>query len=225
MPNPNNNRNNKQSPQGGPPKRNNAALISVALWTLAISLIVQYAVGQRQQSSSVEVEYGVFRQMIVEGKVSEVEMSSDKYVIYTKVDAQGNYAEPGKDPVGELTDPALELEEAQAALDALVAATPPPITDEAAKQELSSKQEAAALKVQELKSKHAAAPTYFCAPLNDDGLIELLEEYGIRRYGSHYQAPLSPIIDMLITIVLPTLLMVGLFALLMRGMASRMGAA
>ena len=89
MPNPNNNR---QTPPGGQPKRNNMALVSVALWTLAITIIFQQFMGRQQDSRSTEIEYGVFRQMITEEKVASVSMTSDKYVIRTKRDAEGNYA-------------------------------------------------------------------------------------------------------------------------------------
>ena len=216
MPNPNNNR---QTPPGGPPKRNNMALVSVALWTLAITIIFQQFMGRQQDSRSTEIEYGVFRQMITEEKVASVSMTSDKYVIRTKRDAEGNYAGPDTEVTGVLTDPAAELEEARAALKELSTASPPPITDEAGKKQYDDDLRAAQERVVQLEADWESAPTYYCAPISDDSLILLLDEKGVVHYG--YE-PTSFWVSLLLT-ALPTILMVGLFALLMRGMASRMG--
>ena len=65
--------------------------------------------------------------------------------------------------------------------------------------------------------------TYICAPLNDAGLIELLEEHDVHQYGPEYVEPLSPIVSFLAAYILPTLLMVGLMMLLFRSMSSKMG--
>ena len=76
--------------------------------------------------------------------------------------------------------------------------------------------------------KRQTQKTYYCAPpttanVRDDGLIPLLEEYGVVQYGSPYEEPLSPIVSLLISYVLPMVLMVVLFSFLFRNMAGKMG--
>ena len=50
--------------------------------------------GRQQDSRSTEIEYGVFRQMVADGKISRVTMTSDKYLIYPKVDKDGAWKSP-----------------------------------------------------------------------------------------------------------------------------------
>ena len=88
MPDPNKNQNDP-SQKGGPNKKNAAVLLSAVLWALIITLLINYATSMRQQANTTEIEYGVFRQMVMDGKVSRVVMASDKYVIYPKVSENG----------------------------------------------------------------------------------------------------------------------------------------
>ena len=81
------------------------ALLSIVMWALVITLFLNYATSMARQANSYEVTYGQFRQMVMDGKVASVVMSSDKFVIYPKIDSEGNYASPDKTPVGELTIP------------------------------------------------------------------------------------------------------------------------
>ncbi len=210
-------------------------LMSIVLWALAITVLVNYFTDKVQESNSVKIDYGQFRQMVMEDRVAQVVMSSDKFVIYPKVDAQGNYATLDNEPVGgEWLDPMEEaqadLEEARKALSQAAAESLPPLADEAARQAYAQRQaefqalyEAATGRYEEVKGRQAQAAIYYCAPWTDAGLIDLLEEHHVERYGPEYTEPLSPIVSFLVSFILPTVLMVGLFYLLMRSMSSKMG--
>ncbi|MFR1050735.1 MAG: ATP-dependent zinc metalloprotease FtsH [Oscillospiraceae bacterium] len=199
MPNQNN-----SDHSGGPKKnpKNTMALLSIVLWALVITVFFNYATSMAKQANTQEISYGEFRQMVADDKVSQVVMSSDKYVIYPKTDSKGNVAAPDKDPVGGWLDPP----------DASVPSTLPPIDQ--AKDFLGG------------GKKQDAQLTYYCAVPNtvlDDGLITLLEEHGVTNYGPKYEEPLSPIVSFLAAYLLPTVLMVGLMYLLFRSMSNKMG--
>lgn len=194
------NQNNSNRP--GDPKKNpkNAmALLSIVLWALVITVFFNYATSMAKHSNTQEISYGQFRQMVVDDKISQVVMTSDKYVIYPKVDSTGSVASPDKDPVGGWADDS-------------VSTTLPPI--EQAKGFLSG------------SGTESTQLTYYCAipsTLLDNGLIDLLEAHGITNYGPKYEEPLSPVVSFLAAYILPTVLMVGLMYLLFRSMSGKMG--
>lgn len=103
MPDQNNNRRPDQS--GGPKRKNTMMLLSLVLWALAITVFVNYASSMYRQTNSVEIDYGTFRQMVVDDKVARVVMASDKFVIYPKIDEKGVYAAPDVAPSGALSVP------------------------------------------------------------------------------------------------------------------------
>ena len=103
MPDQNNNRRPDQS--GGPKRKNTMMLLSLVLWALAITVFVNYASSMYRQTNSVEIDYGTFRQMVVDDKVARVVMASDKFVIYPKIDEKGVYAAPDVAPSGPLSVP------------------------------------------------------------------------------------------------------------------------
>jgi len=225
---------------GGPNKKKNSRMMlaSILLWATIIVLFANYALDDYRQGNSVEIEYGVFREMIAEGKVSQVVMSSDKYVVYPMIDsATGEPAAPGVEPQGELVDPLIDLQAAEEALKAaeeelqrLTAATLPPIEDTAALDALDAQREAA-LKAQtdaqkaydDLRAQRAESQTYFCAPVNDSTLIPLLEENGIEHYGPVYEKPQSLLVSLLLAYVLPIVLMGGIMYFFLRSMSGKMG--
>ncbi len=177
------------SGRGGGPggKRNAAAIASIILWALVITVLVNYATSMARSANTEEITYGEFRQMIIEGQVEAVQMTSTKYTIYPKTD-----------DTEESAAPETSLPESQLGL--------PPLES----------------------LNESPKKTYYCAPpttanVRDDGLIDLLVEYGVVKYGSPYEEPLSPIVSLLISYVLPMLLMVVLFSFLFRNMSSKMG--
>ncbi len=104
MPDNNNDRRPGQQP-GGPKRKNTMMLMSLVLWALAITVFINYFSSMYKQTNSVEIDYGTFRQMVVDDKVARVVMGSDKFVIYPKMDETGAYAAPDVAPSGSLTVP------------------------------------------------------------------------------------------------------------------------
>ena len=228
--------NNQNNHNGGPKKnpKNTMALMSIVLWALVITVFLNYATSMARQANTQEVYYSEFRQMVADDKVAKVVMSNDKFVIYPKVDESGKYATPGNEPQGQWVDPMAQaqaaLEEAEAARAQAAALPLPPLEDEAAKARYEDEQKKAQAQYDDAKSKYEEAQkeqdrasTYFCAPINDSGLIQLMEDHGVELFGVNYQEPLSPIVSFLATFILPTLLMVGLMYLLFRSMSNKMG--
>ena len=228
----------KSGGPNGPRKKNNRVMLAtILMWATVVVLFANYALDSYRQGDAEEIEYGIFRQMITEGKVSQVVMSSDRYLIYPKVDEAGTPAAPGVEPQGELSDPleALDaawaaVEEAQTEVERLASVDLPPIEDTAAQEEL-ERQQAAALQAytqaqahyEELRTRRAEGQTYFCAPVNDPSLIPLLEENGVEHYGPVYEKPQSLLVSILLAYVLPIVLMVGIMYFFLRSMSGKMG--
>ncbi len=213
------NHNNNRGRGGGNNKRNVTAIVYILLWALALTLLVNVATSRLQQANTVEVLYGQFRQLVMDGVVDSVLIESDRYVFTLKegytlqfdddgnVEAvQGEAQAPsgsggtaGEEGGGETTGGALDLP----ALEGLITS---PQDGRASGQDGAS-----------------SSVVYFCAPLGDASLITLLEEQGITRYGSEYVEPMNPIISLLVSWVLPMVIIMVAFSLLMRGMAGKMG--
>ena len=62
----------------------------------------------------------------------------------------------------------------------------------------------------------------YTTDLGDDDLYALLREHNV-EYTEPYQAPMSPILELMVAYVLPVILMVGLFMLLMKVMSKNGG--
>ena len=211
-PNQNNNRGN------GGNKRNVTAIVSVLLWALVLTLLVNVATSRFQQANSVEVLYGQFRDLVMDGVVDSVLMESDRYTFtlkegYTlqfdddgnveavKEDSQTSSADTsGGGTGGETTGGQLDLP----VLEGLT-----PIQGGASGQSGGT--------------SSSSSVVYFCAPLNDSSLLTLLEEQGITQYGTEYVEPMNPLISLLVSWVLPMVIIMVAFSLLMRGMAGKMG--
>ncbi len=93
----NSNQNNNRG-KGGGNKRNMTAIVSILLWALVLTLLVNLATSRLQQANSVEVSYGQFRQLIMQDAVESVVMSSGKYTFTLK---EGYSLSVGED--GEVT--------------------------------------------------------------------------------------------------------------------------
>ena len=196
------NKNNNRGKGGGGNRRNTTAIISIILWALVLTVLVNYATSMARSANSVEITYSQFRQLVEEDKVESVVMESTKYTITLKdgvaLDKNGNVVESGTTSS----------------------------SGTASKNQLGS-----SLGLPPLESWGSGASkanvTYFCAPvsqagLRDDELIPLLDAHGV-KYGPEYVEQLSPLISLLISYVLPVIIMVVLFSFLFRNMAGKMG--
>ena len=186
--------NNNRGKGGGNNKRNITAIVSIILWALVLTVLVNYATSMFRQANSVELSYGVFRELVKEDCVAGVVMESNKYTIYLKdgvsVDASGNITKTAT--AAGLTG---ESEEQTA---------PPPSQWD------------------KNRTTYFCAPITQ-AGVRDDALIQLLEEHNVTQYGPEYVEELNPIVSMLISWVLPMVVMVFLFSFLFRSMAGKMG--
>lgn len=185
-PNQNNNRGN------GGNKRNVTAIVSVLLWALVLTLLVNVATSRFQQANSVEVLYGQFRDLVMDGVVDSVLMESDRYTFTLKegytlqFDDDGNVEAVKEDSQassadtsgGESGGTGGETTGGQLDLPVLEGLTP--IQGGASGQSGGG-------------TSSSSSVVYFCAPLNDSSLLTLLEEQGITQYGTEYVEPMNPI--------------------------------
>ena len=217
----------KRPPAGPPKKKNTLAMVSTVMWALAVVMLFNYMTSRLDKINSTEVSYGTFRQMVADGKVSRVDMTSSKYTIYPKLIDNGNNTFLVVPATGEVTvdlvDPEERIRQAQAALLEAETLPTPPIEDAAGREAYLQRQKRAQEDLKAAQDLQAQTPTYYCAPLNDGTLIALLEEHGVSHYGTEYVEPLSPFFSFLLAYVLPTVLMVGLFWLVMRSLSTKMG--
>ena len=192
--------NNNRGKGGGNNKRNITAIVSIILWALVLTVLVNYASSMFRQANSVEISYGVFRELVKQDCVEGVVMDSNKYTIYLKdgvsVDANGNITK---------TAEAAGISDGSETQKTDQKGTIPPPSEWAQEK-----------------------TTYYCAPITqanvrDDALIDLLEEHGVTQYGPEYVEELNPIVSMLVSWVLPMVVMVALFSFLFRSMAGKMG--
>ena len=193
------NKNNNRGKGGGGSRRNTTAIISIILWALVLTVLVNYATSMARSANSVEISYSQFRNLVEQDVVEGVLMESSKYTITLKegvtLDKNGNVVESGT-------------------------AQSEPDTEK----ELGS---TLGLPPLESWSSGEKPVTYFCAPvsqvgLRDDELLALLDAHDV-KYGPEYVEQLSPVISLLISYVLPVVIMVALFSFLFRGMAGKMG--
>ena len=193
------NQNNNRGKGGGNNRRNATAIISIILWALVLTVLVNYATSMARSANSVEITYSQFLQLVEDDMVKSVVMESSKYTITLKdgvsLDKNGNVVSSG-------------------AADSNTS---------------SENEPGSSLGLPPLESwgSQSQTVTYFCAPvsqagLRDDELIPLLKEHDV-SFGPEYVEQLSPVITLLISYVLPVVIMVALFSFLFRGMAGKMG--
>ena len=69
----------KQNGSGGNNRRNLMGLVSIIIWALVITILVNYLTSLADQGSSIEISYSQFRQLVEEHKVAYVDMTATKY--------------------------------------------------------------------------------------------------------------------------------------------------
>ena len=134
-------------------------ILPIAVLAIAFVLLFNFLYTSYSESMMEEVKYNEFKQMLIDGKVDEVEIESDRILIKTK-------------------DQADEPENQQT--------------------------------------------IYYTGLLNDDELLPLLDKYDVQYYREIVDE-VSPIIQILLTYVLPFVIIYFLFTFLMKNVASKMG--
>jgi len=199
---------NKNGGPGGPNnKRSWIGLVSLLMWALILTLLFQYALGVFKNANTREIPYSTFRDWVREDFVAQVKTESNQYVIVLKENVLVKVTQEGEEERYELS----WKEEAPESSDAGEqsggsALWPEGLGDPLAPQSVEASQ-----------LKFVTAPA-----ISVDGLTELLDEHGV-LYGTDIVQESSLLMNVLISYVLPTLLMLGGMVLLFRFMSSRVG--
>ena len=217
----NSNQNNNRG-KGGGNKRNMTAIVSILLWALVLTLLVNLATSRLQQANSVEVSYGQFRQLIMQDAVESVVMSSGKYTFTLK---EGYSLSVGEDGEVTVRTPEEGGQDSQAAQTPQESGTTGGVLDLPLLDGTAPQQQPVQSQNQAPSAGGRESLVYFCAPLTDDipELVSLMEAHGITNFGPEYVEPINPILSVLLSWVLPMVLIMVVFSLLMRGMAGKMG--
>ena len=218
----NSNQNNNRG-KGGGNKRNMTAIVSILLWALVLTLLVNLATSRLQQANSVEVSYGQFRQLIMQDAVESVVMSSGKYTFTLK---EGYSLSVGEDGEVTVRTPEEGGQDSQAAQAPQESGTTGGVLDLPLLDGTAPQQQPPVQSQNQAQSAGGRESlVYFCAPLTDDipELVSLMEAHGITNFGPEYVEPINPILSVLLSWVLPMVLIMVVFSLLMRGMAGKMG--
>ena len=217
----NSNQNNNRG-KGGGNKRNMTAIVSILLWALVLTLLVNLATSRLQQANSVEVSYGQFRQLIMQDAVESVVMASGKYTFTLK---EGYSLSVGEDGEVTVRTPEEGGQDSQAAQTPQESGTTGGVLDLPLLDGTAPQQQPVQSQNQAQSAGGRESLVYFCAPLTDDipELVALMEAHGITNFGPEYVEPINPILSVLLSWVLPMVLIMVVFSLLMRGMAGKMG--
>ena len=221
----NSNQNNNRG-KGGGNKRNMTAIVSILLWALVLTLLVNLATSRLQQANSVEVSYGQFRQLIMQDAVESVVMASGKYTFTLK---EGYSLSVGEDGEVTVRTPEEGGQDSQAAQAPQESGTTGGVLDLPLLDGTAPQQQPPVQSQNQAQSAGGRESlVYFCAPITqasirDDDLVSLLEEHGVTNFGPEYVEPINPILSVLLSWVLPMVLIMVVFSLLMRGMAGKMG--
>ncbi len=220
----NSNQNNNRG-KGGGNKRNMTAIVSILLWALVLTLLVNLATSRLQQANSVEVSYGQFRQLIMQDAVESVVMASGKYTFTLK---EGYSLSVGEDGEVTVRTPEEGGQDSQAAQTPQESGTTGGVLDLPLLDGTAPQQQPVQSQNQAQSAGGRESLVYFCAPITqasirDDDLVSLLEEHGVTNFGPEYVEPINPILSVLLSWVLPMVLIMVVFSLLMRGMAGKMG--
>ncbi len=186
---------------GGPNnKRNLMGIVSILLWALVITILVNYFLSMSSQANSDLIQYSDFLRLVTEDKVYSVEMTGNKYTVYLKEDVAAVGIDP--DAVPALPTPGQTSPGAGGMMDLFASAENETLSEQLSK-----------------------AHSYYCAPITSDleRLLPLLQEHGVKQFGTPYQQELSPIVSFLVSWLLPMVIMVVLFSFLFRSMAGKMG--
>ena len=218
----NSNQNNNRG-KGGGNKRNMTAIVSILLWALVLTLLVNLATSRLQQANSVEVSYGQFRQLIMQDAVESVVMASGKYTFTLK---EGYSLSVGEDGEVTVRTPEEGGQDSQAAQAPQESGTTGGVLDLPLLDGTAPQQQPPVQSQNQAQSAGGRESlVYFCALLTDDipELVSLMEAHGITNFGPEYVEPINPILSVLLSWVLPMVLIMVVFSLLMRGMAGKMG--
>nr|WP_276858101.1 ATP-dependent zinc metalloprotease FtsH [Intestinimonas timonensis] len=219
--------NNRKGSGGSGGNKNMMGIISIILWALIITLMINYFTSSMSTSRSTQIEYSQFVEMVENDEVAWVVMESNKYTIYPRPETTQDSGTQSDTQTDGQKEPTVTPIPGLEGLEGLTGGTAG-ITAPAASGDTSGGTTAQTLEPgsNAWKQMLKEGPSYYCAPITSDSemsrLISIMEENDV-IYGPPYIEQLSPIITLLISYVLPVVIMVVLFSFLFRGMSSKMG--
>ena len=211
----------------GGSNKNMMGIISIIIWALIITLMINYFTSSMSTSRSTQIEYSQFVEMVENDEVAWVVMESNKYTIYPRPETTQDSGTQSDTQTDGQKEPTVTPIPGLEGLEGLTGGTAG-ITAPAASGDTSGGTTAQTLEPgsNAWKQMLKEGPSYYCAPITSDSemsrLISIMEENDV-IYGPPYIEQLSPIITLLISYVLPVVIMVVLFSFLFRGMSSKMG--
>ena len=214
---------NRKGPGNSPGgNKNMMGIVSIILWALIITLMINYFTSAMSTSHSQQIEYSQFLEMVKDDQVAWVVMEDNKYTIYPRPEA----AEATQDSQDGSKDPEVTPIPGLEGLEGLTGGL-------AGEGSVSTPAAGSmpAFGTPEWKQLLRQGTSYYCAPAPnaeaEDRVLQILEEHNTPEnpvlFGAPYIEQLSPIIGLLISYVLPVVIMVVLFSFLFRSMSSKMG--
>ena len=178
--------------KGPSSNKNMMGIVSIILWALVITLMVNFLYTSMSTSKSTKISYSEFLQMVREDKVERVLLESNKYTIYPKEEKKPSASTPQDTSQPEVTPiPGLEnLEEVAGAV----------------------------------RSERGDGDTYYCAPIADDRLLDILDEHGVGYEAPYIMSPLLLVlVNMLPFLIILLVMSLGMSWLAKKGMGGMGG--
>ena len=208
------NQNNSNKGSGGPgSNKNMMGIVSIILWALIITLSINYVTSKMATAKTTEITYSQFLDMVRADEVDKVKLESNKITIYPKLEVP----ETPQDSAAP-SDTAAPAE-SQAPLPVI-----PGLENLMQGEPAAPAQSGSPVPKKPFWAQDYAGETYYCAPLNDPRLLDILDEHKV-LYGIPYIEELSPLVSFLLSWILPMGLMMVLLTVLFRSMSSKMGGA
>ena len=207
---PDNQKRNNQNGGGPNNKKNLVGLISIILWALILTLLLQSAFSLFEGSDHVEIPYSTFREWVRQDYVESVDVQSNQLVIELK-DGLGAVKKT-KDAEATIID--LSTGEAPAE------DWTPPETSQSESGSQTAQQTGGLALLTKQPDAYTSAVT--APPFSDYSIIELLDEHNV-EYGTAVVSSSTVILSALVQMVLPFIIMVVAMVFLFRFMSSKMG--
>ena len=207
---PDNQKRNNQNGGGPNNKKNLVGLISIILWALILTLLLQSAFSLFEGSDHVEIPYSTFREWVRQDYVESVDVQSNQLVIELK-DGLGAVKKT-KDAEATIID--LSTGEAPAE------DWTPPETSQSESGSQTAQQTGGLALLTKQPDAYTSAVT--APPFSDYSIIDLLDEHNV-EYGTAVVSSSTVILSALVQMVLPFIIMVVAMVFLFRFMSSKMG--
>lgn len=198
--------NNKQQNRKGPDRNqqngnNWRGVVSLICWALMLTILVSWAgtyFAGSESKSSVEITYSEMIALVKDDKIAKVEFEAGTGLAHLTPVEGFSYTDKEGKTYGPYTPPKEPANGSSITADGLSA--------------LFSGQ----------SNKNEKSFQLYTVALNDNQLISLMLEHNV-NFGSPYTPPVSPILELLITYILPFAVIMLMFMLVMRIMAKKGG--